>query len=175
MEGGLVGSGWDPPQDVRDGVEFHWWHVPVGGSLLLCVLSQCPVWYVGHYHLGRMRPCAGRGCDLCALGVGRQLRFVVCAAECSTRRVGVLELGSGPGYQLRDRSASNGGLRGTVLEVARSGRSKHCRLELRFVDEHAGPGLLSLEPLELEEVLRTTWKKEERDREVRSSLTRTGN
>jgi len=159
-EGRVLGSGWNPPQEVVDRTEWHWWHVPVGGSLLLCCLSQQPVWYVGHYHGNRMRPCRGAGCELCGLGVGRQLRYVVCAAEVTTRRVGVLELGTGPGYLLRDRALGNGGLRGTVFEVARSGRSKHCRLEIRFVDQHAGAGLLALEPLDLEEVIEGTWRRQ---------------
>ncbi len=167
MAGGLIGEGFEPPASVRDQVEFHWWHVGNSGSLLLCILSGSPVWYVGHFTGGRMLACTGSGCEHCALGVGRQLRFVVCAAECTTRRVGVLELGSAGGYELRDRAGSNGGLRGVVVEVRRAGKSKHSRLELRFLDEHAGPSLLSLESLDLRSVLETTWKREASRKGVR--------
>jgi len=106
-----------------------------------------------------MRACEGAGCELCGCGVGRQIRYLVCCAEVTTGRVGVLEVGRAPGLQLRDRVQGNGGLRGAVFEVCRAARSKHSRLELVFVDEHPGSHLLSLEPLDLESVLRSTWEK----------------
>jgi len=161
MPGKRFGKGWSPPQEVVDNVEFHWWHVPAGGSLLLCCLSEQPSWYVGHFDRGRMRICAGAGCDLCALGVGRQLRFVLCAAEVTTRRVGVLEVGSSVGYSLRDRALGNGGLRGTIVELSKASRSKHGRMEVHFVDQHPGAALLCLEPLDLAVVLEQTWRRQE--------------
>ena len=153
------GSGWDVPAAVRDKSEFHWFHLPVKGSLMLCVLSDEPIWYVGHYHRGRMKPCTKGICALCAQGVGGQLRYVVSVVEILTRRIGLLEVGQSPALVLRQGAAGRGGLRGSMIEVFRSGRSKHCRFEITILDEPPPGWALVMKPVDVKRALQDTWER----------------
>lgn len=156
----LIGMGWGIPDSVRDVVEFHWFHVPTGGALLLCCVSREPAWYLGHFHQGRMRRCPGTGCELCARQIGRQVRFIVSCVELTTRRVGVLELGVGPAKLLEQWAASNGGLRGVSFELTRASKAKHSRLELTPVREHPGAWVDEVQAVNLGEVMQKTWNRQ---------------
>jgi len=157
MESGVVGTGWDLPDEVRDRTEFHWFHVPPGGELLLGCLSPCPLWYVGHYHKGRMRACRGDECPLCAMGTGRQIRWVLSCMDLRTHRVGVLEVGDGPGRVIKDSCGGNGRLRGLILAIRHTSKAKQSRLEVEVIHEPPPPRLMSTEALDLKEVLFSTW------------------
>lgn len=156
----LSGEGWAPPREVREVVEFHWFHVPIGGSIVLCVLSHEPVWYVGHFAQGRMRRCRGELCRYCVDQVGRQIRFVVCGVDIRTRQLGVLEVGSSPMAHIRDRALSRGELRGMVIDVSRPARSKHGRLEVVCLEEAAPSWAVTTEGLDCRVVLEKTWNRE---------------
>jgi hypothetical protein len=157
----LVGEGWDLPDVVRESVDFHWFHVGAGQSLLCCVLSPAPVWYVGHYVSGRMERCQGDRCLLCAEDMGRQLRYILGVVELTTKRRGLLELGKTNGLLLRDWSHGGSGLRGLMLEVYRVGKSKHSRLDLKLLEDGAPAWALARESPDLEEALRRTWMRME--------------
>lgn len=159
MTTGEVGVGWDVPDQVRDAIEFHWFHVGVGESLELVLLGREPGWYVGHYDRGRMRQCVREGCRLCAAGVGAQLRYVLPCASMASRRVGLMEVGRGVGEEIRDWARSRGGMRGMVVVFERAGRSKHARLDCRPVSGPIPPWTLSLEPPDVTWALRQTWQR----------------
>lgn len=152
-----AGAGWEVPDRVRSGVEFHWFHVPATGSLAVAVLSNEPVWYVGHFEKGRMRECDGPECELCARGVGTQLRYVLCVADLTTRQVGVIEVGSGVAALIKQWSVGLGYLRGMCLEVAKCSRSKHSRMEVELIHERPPGWVMSTEPLNVRLVLERTW------------------
>lgn len=156
-----VGEGWDVPSEVRDRVEFHWFHVQPGRSLLVCMLSAAPLWYVGHFESGRMKPCAPVGCQSCARGVGKQLRFVVSAVDVRSKQVGVLELSKGVADVLRGWADQNGGLHGMLVEFSKASKSKHSRMEVDWVRESAPSWAFCLPGLDLKEVLSRTWDRQE--------------
>jgi len=156
-----VGRGFDIPQDVRDQVDFHWFHVGQTGSLMLACLSPEPIWYVGHFAGGRMVRCGGDGCKWCAEGFGKQLRYVVCCVELGSRTVGVLEVGKPVALALRDRALREGTCRGLVFELARAAKSKHARVEATFLNEMPPTWVAGLAPLDLVEVLDKTWSRQE--------------
>jgi len=160
MGSDLSGNGWSPPPSVRDVVEFHWFHVPVGGAAVLCVLSAEPVWYVGHFSGGRMRRCRGDLCRHCVEGVGRQIRYVISAVDMASRVLGVIELGSAAMSAIRDRALARGVLRGMVIELARAARSKHGRLDVSVIDETAPSWATCMEALDCHFVLERTWERE---------------
>lgn len=157
----LIGDGFDVPREVRDRVEFHWFHVPAGAALLLALLSPSPIWYVGHYYRGRMRACDGDDCGLCSVGVGRQVRYVMSAVELTTRVVGVVEVGAQIGRELADRAAGSRSLRGMIVDLSKSERSKHCPIDMCIIDEPTPAWVMSIEPLNLREVLEETWSRAE--------------
>lgn len=133
------GEGWDVPQDVKGDLEFRWWRVAGNRVLVLLCLSDSPVWYRGHFFKGRMVPCAGAGCRLCADGVGAQLRYVVAAAEVATHRSGLLEVGHTVALELRDLAVHHGGMRGMVLEISKHSFSRQSRMEVRPIDREEEP------------------------------------
>ena len=156
-----VGSGWEVPNEIRDRVEFHWFHVPTNGALVLCILSAAPVWYVGHFEKGRMRQCLGKGCEMCSKGLGTQLRYVVSCIDISTRQVGVLEFGQSVAMLIKQWSTGFGYMRGMIIEISRAHKNKHSRMEVNLIKEHPPAFCLSTEPLDLEEVLERTWDRQQ--------------
>lgn len=157
-----VGTGWEVPTDVRDRVEFHWFHVPVSGALVLSVLSPSPVWYVGHFDKGRMRKCNGLDCEFCANGLGTQLRYLISVVEVSTRQIGVFEFGNTVSILIKQWAGGLGYLKGLIFEVTRSGKSKHSRMEVSLIREAPMPWAMALEGLPLQEVLERTWERADR-------------
>jgi len=155
-----VGEGWEVPTEVKDRVQFHWFHVYPGKALLLCFLSPAALWYVGHYEGGRMRLCIGEGCELCEKGCGKQIRYVVSAVEVTTRKVGVIEVGESIALTLKDLCSRNGGLRGMIVECMKATKSKHSRMEMVPVHEAPPAWALALAPLDLREVLEKTWQRQ---------------
>lgn len=153
------GEGWDVPVEVRDRVQFHWFHVAPGQCLVLVVLSNKPLWYVGHFRSGRMQPCERNGCQSCAAGIGRQIRFVVSCVEITTKRMGVLEVSESVGQLIRSWAQARDGSRGLILELRKATRSKHSRMEVERIDEHPPAWALAMEPLDLQEVVARTWEK----------------
>lgn len=154
-----VGDGWDIPEGVTPWSDFHWWKVAGNRVLELVVLCERPLWYVGHYHRGRMVPCLGDDCRLCRDGVGAQVRYVISAAEVSTRRVGLLEVGRGVGLQLRDWAAACGRLRGLWLELTKQTSAKQSRMEVSLVQKDPGDWYLGLGIPDIQKALYATWGK----------------
>jgi len=154
-----IGSGWDVPHEVKDRVEFHWFHVPVTGCLVLGILSIAPTWYVGHFDNKRMQQCEGKGCDLCDKGIGTQLRYVVSAVDISTHQVGVFEFGASVSQLIQQWSAGLGYLRGMMIEVTRASKSKHSRMEIALIREHPLAWVMATQELDLIEVLERTWER----------------
>lgn len=167
-----VGEGWDPPQEVRDHVQFHWFHVTPGTSLVLVMLSLKPLWFVGHFVGGRMCRCTGDLCARCAAGTGRQIRYVVSAVELTSRRIGVLEMSESVAHLIREWAVAQSGARGLIVEFGKVSKSKHSRLEVNLIREHAPGWALAMEPLDLHEVLARTW--ERIDNEKGSALVGSG-
>jgi len=154
---GLVGDGWDPPDAVRERCEFHWFHVVPGTVLVVCVLSGAPAWYVGHFEKGRMKKCEGPTCSMCAQGIGRQLRYVFGCVEVSTRQNGLVEVSKSVAELLREWAARKCGFRGMVLQLEKATKSKHSRMEVKYVDRDPPSWASELEPINVLEALESTW------------------
>jgi hypothetical protein len=156
---GIVGDGWDPPAAVRDRCEFHWFHVSPGSVLVIVVLSAAPSWYVGHFDAGRMRRCEGPVCALCAKGVGRQLRYVFSCVEISTHQNGVVEVSKSVAELLREWAARKCGFRGMVLQLEKATKSKHSRMEVKYIDRDAPVWASEVEAVDVLEALEATWER----------------
>lgn len=154
-----VGEGWEVPLEVKERVQFHWFHVSPGTELLLVVLSNVPLWYVGHFRGGRMEVCAREKCQSCAAGIGRQVRYVVCCVEMLTQRIGVLEVSESVANLVKQWSVPNNGSRGLILGLRKVTRAKNSRTDVELVKESAPAWAMALEPLDLHEVLAKTWEK----------------
>jgi hypothetical protein len=156
-----MGAGWGVPKSVREGSEFHWFHPPATGSLMLAVLSAEPFWYVGHYDRGRMRPCKGDSCEMCLMLKGRQVRFVFCCIDLESRRKGFLEVGSTQGDQLCAEARKRGVLRGVLVALSREARRKNAPLVMDIVRETT-PGWVQGEPpLDTQSAMIQTWARAE--------------
>lgn len=169
-----VGQGFAPPARLLMESEFHWFHPPMQGSTFLGVLSSDALWYAGHYVGGRMRLCRSDRCEQCALGVGRQIRYVVCCVDLSNRQVGFLEVGAGPGDILRKHVAKTGSLRMTIVALSRVSRKKNARLELSIVDESLPGWVRDMGPLDVQSALFQTWARADRLAPVREHTSGSG-
>jgi len=167
-----IGDGWSPPSEVRDRVNFHWFHVVPGTSLVVMFLSLRPVWFVGHFSQGRMLRCTGDGCRRCEMGIGRQIRYIISAVELGTKRIGVIEISESVSRLIQQWAAANEGARGLIVEMRKATRSKHSRMEVSLVHERAPAWAMALEGLDLREVLLRTWDRVEQ--ELGAELVRSG-
>lgn len=154
-----IGDGWDVPEEAAPWSDFHWFQVSPKESKTFAVLSEAPVWYTGHYHKGRMRPCPGEGCELCAEGVGAQVRYCFSVVDVETRRVGLIELGRGHGMELQEWSGGNGGLKGLQFEAHKDGKASQSRTVLCYIDQVAPDWVSGVEGPEVRLALFLTWDK----------------
>lgn len=156
-----LGEGWDPPKDLAGNPDFHWFKVPSRGSIVLIMLGKSPVWYTGHFTDGRMWPCSGEGCELCAHGIGAQLRYVVACVEPISRKVGMLEMGKTHGLTLKDWCSRAGGFPGMTVEFSKHSSARQSRTELTFIDRPPPPWIWELECPDIAKALILTWRKAE--------------
>lgn len=154
-----VGEGFDLPPDQQPWSDFHWFKVSPRRSLVVVVLSEQPLWYSGHFLDGRMWPCCGTGCEMCAHGIGGQVRYVLACAEVSTRRVGILEIGRGIGLQVRDWIERHETLRGMQLELQKHSLSRQSRTEVLYIDGEVAPWWRTLPIPDVKRALLLTWRK----------------
>ena len=154
-----VGEGWDVAPEDRPWSDFHWWKVPVRGCLVLALVGDKPLYYVGHYVEGRMWPCLGSECGLCKKVVGSQIRYVIGAVEVTTRRVGILEVGRSNGMLIRDWVAARGEMTGQVVELEKHSHARTSRTEVRRVDKEVGPWIYQVQVPDLRKALILTWQK----------------
>lgn len=154
-----VGDGWEVPADASPWSDFHWFSVPVRGSLRITVLSEKPTWYTGHYMRDRMIPCVGHGCEGCARGVGAQIRYAFAVADWETRRCGLLEVGRQNGLLLQDWMVRNGGFRGMAVDLCKQGSQRQSRTVLRYLEEEGTAWAMGLDVPEVGLALYLTWTK----------------
>lgn len=155
----LVGEGFELPIEVRDQVDFHWYHCPPGGSLNFILLPAKPVWYVAHWRNGRMIPCEGEDCKLCAMETGKQIRYVFAVAEITTRRPGLIELGKTNALLIRDWGGMDGFPNFATFEVHRPGRTKNSRIDIRRIEENVWPWCTKIAPPDPYRALQATWSR----------------
>ena len=154
-----IGEGFEVPPRLLGESEFHWFHPPLQGTAYLCVLSATVTWYAGHYQGGRMRACDGDGCEACLLGLGRQVRYVVCCVNLESRQIGFLEVGVAQGDMLRRIEQDRGGIRNAVLTLGRVSRKKNARIEMDVLNEEAPVWAKDLEALNVQTALFQTWSR----------------
>lgn len=154
-----VGEGWEIPPSYDPWSHFHWFRVSPRGDLVVVVLSDEVLWYSGHFLEGRMCPCLGKECELCREGIAGQVRYVFGAAEVSTKRVGLMEVGRSVGQLMRSWVPRHDGLRGMVLSFSKHSHSKQSRTEVQYVDREEGPWHLAIAAPDIRTALRLTWTK----------------
>lgn len=154
-----IGEGWEVPSSEIPWSDHHWFRVSPRGALLVVCLSQAPLWYSGHFVAGRMAPCTGAECAMCAEGVGGQVRYVFGAAEVHTKRVGLLEISRSNGLLVQSWMARHGGFEGMVLELTKHSHSKSSRTEIVYIDDPAPAWFRGLEVPNVRRALLMTWKK----------------
>lgn len=154
-----VGSGWDLPPGVSPFAGFHWMKVSPRRDLEVRVLCHQPVWYVGHFVKGRMVPCVGSECELCAEGIGTQTRWVFTVADAATRKAGLLEVSEAIALQIRDWVARYEGLRGMALRFSKHSSSLRSRTNVELMEMGGEPWYVNLEEPDAKMALQLTWKK----------------
>lgn len=154
-----VGRGWDIPPEADAIGDFRWFKVKWPRTTTLVVLSHEASWYRGHFWNGRMIPCAGEQCVICARGIGAQVRFVFAAADVVNSQVGLMEVGRSVGLELRAWSEQAGQLRGMVLEFSKHSKSDKSRTEMKWIHQEAGGHWMTLPIPDIGRALKLTWER----------------
>ncbi len=157
-----VGTGFGLPEGNDGWTDWTWFHARSASPQKFTILCAAPANYAGHYRKGRMVPCLGESCPLCATGVGAQARYVFSVVEWESRRVGLFEMGRGHALQVSDWAESAGGLRGVSFEVQRSGHAKQSRIEMALVGETLPLYFQHLEGPDVARAVRSTWERQVR-------------
>jgi len=156
---GGLGQGWDIPVESNPWSDFHWWKVVPGKLLQLIILSEVPLWYAGHFHKGRMRPCYGEGCLWCEENIGAQVRYIMAAVERSTRLVGLLEVSRSVGLVMRGEADAITGVRGLAFELGKETAAKQSRMEIVLLAPPDEDWWKSVPVPSLRDALSATWRK----------------
>lgn len=154
-----VGTGFDLPEGSDGWTDWTWFHVRAAAPSRFTFLCLAPVNYSGHFSKGRMVPCAGENCPLCARGLGSQARYVFSVVEWETHRVGLLELGRGHALQIQDWMPQNGGLRGLTIEIQRSSHSKQSKVDMKMISDSVPLFFQHLEGPDLLRAVKSTWQR----------------
>jgi hypothetical protein len=154
-----VESGFGLPEGNDGWSDWTWFHARASAPSRFTILCEAPVNYAGHFSKGRMVPCAGQDCPLCAKGLGVQARYVFSVVEWQTRRVGLLELGRGHALQIQDWIPTNGGLRGLTVEIMRSSHSKQSRVDMTLISDSTPLFFQHLEGPDLARAVKSTWQR----------------
>jgi hypothetical protein len=155
----MLGEGYEPEDGNAGWSDWHWFKVRGGRLLRLVVLSEKPVHYKGHFVKGRMQPCFGADCQLCAEGVGFQLRYVFAVVDISERRTGLIELSRSVALQIRDWEPRNEGLRGMELVLTKESFAKQSRMVVDYGTGCEVPWWRGLDVPDVAAALRSTWVK----------------
>jgi hypothetical protein len=155
----IVADGFGLPEGNDGWTDWTWFHARSAQATRFTILCLSPVNYAGHFSKGRMVPCAGEDCPLCAKGLGTQARYVFSVVEWETRRVGLLELGRGHALQIQDWIPQGGGLRGLSIELQRSSHSKQSRVDMSFVSDATPLFFQHLEGPDLVRAVKSTWSR----------------
>ena len=154
-----VGTGFTLPDGADGWTDWTWFHARYPMPQRFTILCEEPVNYSGHFRKGRMVPCCGDDCPLCAMGLGSQARYVFSVVEWETRRVGLLELGRGHALQVQDWMARNEGLRGMSIELVRSGQTKQSKQVITYVEDIVPVFFRMLEGPDLARAVKSTWQR----------------
>jgi hypothetical protein len=155
-----VGEGFDLPEGNEGWSDWTWFHARSAAPSRFTILCDTPVHYAGHFAKGRMVPCVGDACPMCAKGLGTQARYVFSVVEWETRRVGLLELGRGHALQVRDWGKTGGTIRGVSLELQRASHSKQSRIEVSFVSDTTPLFFQHLQGPDLARAVKSTWQRQ---------------
>ena len=159
----MKGKGFNVPEDVQLGPTWRWIHPQPKSCLILGIISSEVAWYVGHFYGGRMRRCKGEGCELCQIEIGRQVRYLLHVAELATKQQGIWEFGPGSAEKIQTYTEELGFLKGIILEVARTGKHKNSKIDVKLVRQKIQPWLLAIKPIDLDIVLEKTFERMEHD------------
>jgi len=137
---GEVGSGFAGFDEGRVGPSWHWLHPRPGEVVDWLVVSSEPLWFTGHFQAGRMMVCNTNLCSMCALGVGKQRRWVLVGIDRKSKEVQAWEFGDSVAEKVRAWAEKYGSCIGLNLEIRRAGDSVHSKLlvecmEVRKVSE----------------------------------------
>lgn len=132
-----INEGFELPPGKTGWTDFKWFHARSDYPTRLTILSDKPISFTGHYYKTRMHPCKGEKCSFCAVGIGTQVRYVFGVVEWETRSVGLYEMSRNHALDVQSWIARFGSVRGMTIEVQRAGRSKHCRIEMSYIEDPA--------------------------------------
>jgi hypothetical protein len=157
-----VGGGFGLPEGSDGWSDWTWFHARHPQETRLTILCEEPVHYSGHFRKGRMVPCLGEGCPLCAQGFGNQARYVFSVVEWETRRIGLIELGRGNALQVADWMGAAGGLRGLSISITRSSSKKQSSIDMKWLQEEAPIYFRHLKGPDLKRALEATFSRTSR-------------
>lgn len=154
-----ISQGFGLPEGNDGWSDWTWFHARASAPQRFTILCEVPANYAGHFRKGRMVPCLGDACPLCAMGLGAQARYVVSVVEWESRRIGLFEVGRGHAVCLNDWASSQGGLRGLSIEIQRVSHSKQARMDVRLVTDEEPIWFKHLEGPDVVKALASTFQR----------------
>jgi len=124
------GHGFLSAPDDEDRCMFQWLHIRSGESCTVVFGDKAPLWYKAHWYGGRMQPCIGEECRMCAAGVGRQRRWVFAVKLVGGKKPMLWEVSESLAQDIKAIANEKGELERLKLYVIREGSGNKGRMSV---------------------------------------------
>ena len=156
----MIKEGWGTIKEIKERDSIHFAKVEGDEPNKFLILNHAPVMYEGHFVHGKMIPCEGENCNVCAAGVGKQVRYCFGVYEYRTGWRAVLELSGKQAEVIFDKYLTGDDARGLMITIRRLGKAKTANLRIVHAE------YIDMKPREVyrfvdvSQFLEQTWKKQ---------------
>lgn len=133
----MIKEGWGTIQEIKKKDTLHFAKVFGTSPNRFLILNSSPLVYEGHYLHGEMIPCEGKGCKVCAAGVGKQIRYCFGVYEFRTNWRGVLELSAKQAEVIFDQYLIGDDSRGLEIVIRKMSEARTSNMKIisgQYVD-----------------------------------------
>ena len=155
---GEYGHGLFGAPDNDEHPMFQWLHIRGNEQTTVTLAKMMPVWYMAHWYHSRMRPCKGKECKLCFMGVGRQRRWVFPVIVWRKRTPFFWEVSDHVAETIKEAAERYSAVEGLKLIVQREGSDRKARLEVNCTGIDSSEAWKEVHFPPIENALELTWQ-----------------
>ena len=126
----MIKEGWGTLREPEEREKLHFAKILPNVRNEFLILNSAPLVYDGHYIHGKIIPCDGKNCKVCAEGIGKQLRYCFGVYEYRTEWRGVLELSRKQAEAIFNRYLVGDDARGLRITIRRLSDKKTSNLQI---------------------------------------------
>lgn len=126
----MLKEGWGSLREPQERDKIHFAKILPSVRNEFLILNSSPLVYEGHYLHGKIIPCSGKDCKICADGYGKQIRYCFGVYEYRTEWRAVLELSRKQAEAIFNRFLIGDDSRGLRITIRRLSDKKNSNLQI---------------------------------------------